>query len=771
MICKPEKAAAQMGKFYLLSALLFFSHCIIAQTTYTWNVAGGGDWQVPTNWSSVPLNNPRTTPAPDDILIFNNGISATITNVPVETIGQLQVSNNTSIILVRASSGVNLTINGPVTIAAGSLLALDATLVANGAVSVDGSYQINEGGWATGTGTWTYGAAGTLIFNNSSGPYNVNNDVFWPVVNGPFNVTVQNTGGIIMNVPRTINGLFQTGDGANNSNNLTFNGTCQINFGGFLDLAPTYGPSSTLVYNAIGVLYGRGNEWSTTSGPGYPANVTINAGAELNLGNGGGGTARQISGNLLVNGGLYMDVNPDDMTEPLTVLGNVTIGSTGTLSLSDLIGGDLKVRGNWNLDVGGTFNPRNRAVYFEGNFGNQTITGATTFDYLLIDKAAGNLVLNSPVTVNQLLTFTSGKIVTSATNLLTLIDNASYAGASLTRFVDGPMKKIGDENFTFPVGLGTIYAPVSLTDGNNAAITDEFTVEYLRINPQSTYGNTYLGSINHVSFVEHWTINRNAASIASKRVSLDVHPTSFCLVPATTFVSRYNGTAWTEEPSVQSGFGPCGAYQCGTITTVSPITSFSPFTLATTDPFAINPLPIKLVRFDAVKQSASRALVSWELAACCSKEARFELEKSTDGRRYTLLTTLAGSETSRFYNYTDNDLAPGVNYFRLKATDEAGAVTYSRVATVINADGELLRVSLSPNPAGSQAMLVVTAAKNTMMQFSIISSSGVVMRQWQQRVLAGTQTTATDLQALPAGVYQLLGRGEGERVSLQFVKL
>lgn len=771
MMCKPEKAAAQMGKFYLLSALLFFSHCITAQS-YTWNVSGvNGDFQDATNWTPN-----RVSPSLTDILVFDNGSnSGNVTNVPNQTIGQLQVSNNTSVILVKTGGGIELTVSGQVTIAAGSLLAFDGTLRANGPVSVDGSYQINEGGYANGTGTWTYGAAGTLIFNHTTSipPYDVNGgDVFWPAVNGPVNVTVQNAGSIRMNMSRTINGIFQTGAGTINSNNLTFNGTCQINNNGYLDLAPTYGPSSTLVYNAIGVVYGRGNEWSATSGPGYPANVTVNTGAELNLGYGGTNIARQLSGNLLVNGGFYMDFGSDDMTAPLTVLGNVTIGSTGTLSLSDAItiGGDLIVRGNWSLDASGIFNPRNRAVFFDGSSGNQTITGATTFDYLLIDKAAGDVLLNSPITVNQLLTLTSGKILTTSVNLLTLSDNASWTGASVASNVEGPMKKIGDEDFTFPIGKGGIYAPLGLTGGSDAATNDEFTVEYLRTNPQSLYGNNYTGGINHVSFVEHWTIVRNLG-IASKIVSLDVHQTSFCLVPSTTFVSKYNGTAWTNEPSIATGFTTCGGYQCGTISTVSPLSTFSPFTLGTTDPFAINPLPIKLVRFDALKQSASRALISWELAACCSKDARFELEKSTDGRRYTLLATLAGSETSRFYNYTDNDLAPGVNYYRLKATDEAGAVTYSRVATVINADGELLRVSLSPNPAGSQAMLVITAAKNTTMQFSIISSSGVVMRQWQQRVLAGTQTMATDLQALPAGVYQLLGRGEGGRVTLQFVKL
>lgn len=191
-------------------------------------------------------------------------------------------------------------------------------------------------------------------------------------------------------------------------------------------------------------------------------------------------------------------------------------------------------------------------------------------------------------------------------------------------------------------------------------------------------------------------------------------------------------------------------------------------------PFAISnisaPLPIKLTRFDAVKQTASRAMISWELAACCSKEARFELEKSTDGRNYILLATLTGSETSRLYSYADNQLSAGITYYRLKATDADGKVTYSPVATVINTDSGMLTVSVMPNPVGEQAVLSVKAAKRETVQFSIISSSGLLVRQWQQTVVMGTQAANIDLQALPAGIYQLVCQGQAERAAVRFIK-
>lgn len=220
---------------------------------------------------------------------------------------------------------------------------------------------------------------------------------------------------------------------------------------------------------------------------------------------------------------------------------------------------------------------------------------------------------------------------------------------------------------------------------------------------------------------------------------------------------------WLSAGNAQTPTGAAGGYRTVSIFNWS---WFSPFAISNISA----PLPIKLTRFDAVKQTASLAMISWELAACCSKEVRFELEKSTDGRKFSLLTTLAGSETSRLYHYTDDQLAAGLNYYRLKATDADGKVTYSPVATVINTDGGMLTISVMPNPAGEQAILSVTAAKKETVQFSIISGSGLLVRQWQQSLAQGTQAANIDLQALPAGIYQLVCQGQAERAVARFIK-
>ena len=104
---------------------MFFSGIAIGQPTYTWNAAGGGDWTIPANWTPA-----RAVPAAADILVFNNGGTYIVNNIPDEAIGKLQVANNTNVTLQPDAIGGASTITvgtaavDAITVAAGSTLRL-----------------------------------------------------------------------------------------------------------------------------------------------------------------------------------------------------------------------------------------------------------------------------------------------------------------------------------------------------------------------------------------------------------------------------------------------------------------------------------------------------------------------------------------------------------------------------------------------------------------------------------------------------------------------
>ena len=90
--------------FLLLT--LFFTFSIAANAvSYTWNTASGA-WTDAASWNPA-----RTTPAVDDVLIFDGSTFAapTVTGIVKQTIGQLSIINNAA---VTFSTGVSSTGTG-----------------------------------------------------------------------------------------------------------------------------------------------------------------------------------------------------------------------------------------------------------------------------------------------------------------------------------------------------------------------------------------------------------------------------------------------------------------------------------------------------------------------------------------------------------------------------------------------------------------------------------------------------------------------------------
>lgn len=191
-----------------------------------------------------------------------------------------------------------------------------------------------------------------------------------------------------------------------------------------------------------------------------------------------------MAGNLTIDAGsgFYMDFGANDMTAAVTVKGNISI--IGNLSLSSLAGGDLRLNGDWTRTAG-VFTPNNRAVFFQGALANQTLsaTGGEIFDFVILNKAAGDLILSNNVTINTLLTLTSGKVLIGTNNLTIVTAGAGIAGASSSNFIitnsSGRLIQNMPNNGIYkiyPVGPSNIvYAPVTIAQ-SAAGVTDNISI-------------------------------------------------------------------------------------------------------------------------------------------------------------------------------------------------------------------------------------------------------------------------------------------------------
>lgn len=432
-----------------------------------WNTQANG------TGTDYAVSSSLTMPS-DDVILYAKWITA----------GKISVSTgdwNTA--ATWSPSGVPAASDN-ITIAATHVVSTATALTRTGTTTVNGSFQLNNSGFVSGI-DFTYGTAGTLIFNNSGSSFGVNSGhVYWPSTSGPVNVSVINTGGITMNTARMVTGTFQTSATVTLPSTLTLNGINQLNGGGYFNSAPTYGSASTLVYNAT---YGVSNEWTGNgaAGVGIPANVIVQAGT-LSMPN--------------VNRGIP---------------GNITVNSGTTLNLNNA-SGDLYIGGNWS--DAGTFNPNGRAVFFNGAIDQSiTKTGGETFNYLINNKSAGKLILANNVVVNAnsggvLQLLNNGSLDLNGQTLSLNIDggdiSVNAAGRTITSGVTGAKLIINGNKWV--TGAGTLIIDTNVTTELNKGFDFGFiktTVKgTLQINPNGyannnspNYGNASTLVYNGVS--------------------------------------------------------------------------------------------------------------------------------------------------------------------------------------------------------------------------------------------------------------------------------
>lgn len=176
------------------------------------------------------------------------------------------------------------------------------------------------------------------------------------------------------------------------------------------------------------------------------------------------------------------------------------------------------------------------------------------------------------------------------------------------------------------------------------------------------------------------------------------------------------------------------------------------------------PLPVKLTSFTAEHRNAAVQL-GWRTASE-QNSARFEVERSRDGRTFQSIGQVAAQGTSTRptdYTFTDAKYPTGVSllYYRLRQVDEDGTAAYSPVRTVALGDvARTLRVY--PNPAHSQ-LTVAGVAPGAVVE--VFDATG---RRVVSITADDTGTKEVRLpDGLPAGVYLVRSGSQSSRLAVQ----
>ncbi|HTJ48217.1 MAG TPA: hypothetical protein VL443_02105 [Cyclobacteriaceae bacterium] len=749
-------------------------------------------WPVGTNSFTYAVGT-RTnyTPVTYSNLVVPSGGSGTLTVIPVDD--QHPTSSATGEQLLSyywiVTHGSTLVYGTTGT----QVYQFPTSLLAGAGGTLFGAYldAINLIGWTSGGVLSTVGSNTLLTFTNS---LNTN----MPVAGGEFDYSC----GTINTLPNPVLPVYSRyadADGVSNPTSVATLGT-----GGAWNLATNWTNSSTgngaplsvvpsgrpvvilpaarinmssaglraftTTVNGLLVVTTTGHSLGSLSGTGTMRTSvsTLPAGNYTTFVSSTGGTieymapmtmnSRSTYNNLKVSGAGSLAMTSTD----LTLNGSLTL-SSGT-TLTNTFNNNISVSKDW-INNGGTFSNTTGTITFIGSSAS-AISGTTPTSLINVtmNKTGADLTPGAGAfTVTNLLTMTSGNIISTVGNKLTLPAAATVSGGSSSSFVIGPMDKVmlSGTTFSYPVGAASAsrYRPAIL--GNTTA-DDTWTVEYVGNDPSNQGFNhlNHTSPINKVSMFEYWNISRLGSTASD--VTLSYNTGSYLGSDignvANLYVVHWNTatSAWEIAPGGGT-VSQSGTNIAGTVTTTNQ-TSFSPDAIGSLD--LSSPLPVTWLAFTGNRVDNS-VVLEWATAQERNND-HFEIQRSVDGKTFDKIgsqVAVGNSSTVQRYKFTDREVLKSTTYYyRIKQVDVDGQSDFSKVV-VITGDGKSLqRWAALPNPTSDNTHFhiqimdeSVDAAKP--IQIQIISSNGVIVYEGEGQTDQLNKKLDGIMQSFGQGIY------------------
>jgi hypothetical protein len=367
---------------------------VITYNTYTWIGVDAASWAVADNWSPT-----RTTPETTDILQFNDGTTKTITAVPTQTIGQLNVTNNSKITLQATAAATILTIGG----GTGTDL------------SVGSGSELNISGANTLTITVATGATGSIAGSMTVG-------------GAAHRFTAANASAVTFNsgsIFTTSTGFTGNAFGTTSLNSIIFsNGSSYVAGAGSSNPFGASAPNSVVVFQS-GSLYK-----TVGAGPAFSGRTYANFEMDFNVApiTVSGGSAVSIDNLTITQGTFNFNMTG---TPGHSIKGNISVATGATLTFSPATAGTVNLNGSSTQTISG----------------GGTITGSVNstiaIGNIVIANNNMNLTGNLTVAVTKLFTINPNKQITVSG---TLTNNAGVTGLIIKSDVSGTGSLIHNSN-------------------------------------------------------------------------------------------------------------------------------------------------------------------------------------------------------------------------------------------------------------------------------------------------------------------------------------
>lgn len=497
--------------------IFMFSLSSFAGNNYFWKPSSGNSSNTPANWRISTCNGTVSSVVPGsaDTILFsscNTGACTINANLSVAQIN-VQASYTGTI---SFSGGVTLTFSVG-KFKGGTMTGGSGDITVNESLLIDGSAFTSTAGTLTIKGDFTYKGSsfshnnGTVIFQKGANATTIINGVSnaattlilynaefaAPSVTTQFsirNMTIQIdhemniTGSNQLFLNTTTSSSVEVKGNLTNSNNtedasggtlqLLINGTGSQSITGtgaadqgkFPNLTVNKASGTVSLYGII--TMGGSTTWKYMNGTVSEGTARLICSYNNTLHNNSSGTMRFNKLTFYGRGDNH------------TIIGKVVVSDTLEASLTGdcIVNGDtLEAQGNIKWSNTSSSSSLSAVLKLTGSTA-QIISGSVTvpLQTLIIKKTSGDITLSREVSIGNNLTLTAGYIVSTSSHLITVKHGATATGASNLSFVKGPVKKIGNSAFEFPVGKGTNYNAIGISAPTNS--TDAFTAEYFNSN-------------------------------------------------------------------------------------------------------------------------------------------------------------------------------------------------------------------------------------------------------------------------------------------------
>ncbi|MBV4355531.1 T9SS type A sorting domain-containing protein [Pinibacter aurantiacus] len=463
--------------------------------------------------------------------------------------------------------------------------------------------------------------------------------------------------------------------------------------------------------------------------------ITLNSGSQLVIATGG-----SFKGNINAASNVQIYVQADATFQPGSVnnfVGKIT--NYGTTTIKFNLPSGTEVINNKSLEISngvnlgnvtvtnsscgyltiyGGLNLSGNASTFSNNGSVSVVGGGLTLEggNQLINRGQmyvnGKFILRGKITNDGRLVFSSGNSTIEGSDSL-INRNVFVIGGSAT-----VNKAIRNDGLFWIGGAASFQNSYNFNQTNAAA--------YLRVDGSMTYANVVGGS--------------GVAHIAGSKASQNGGQ---FLLATTTTVKDTNNYAAVGANAAK----PCGSSESQL------------------------PLPIILQNFTA-KASGSAAQLNWSTVSELNGKAMI-VQHSTDGVSFEDIQTVASTTNSSLvqnYSYIDNNVANGVNYYRLKLVSSDAPISYSAVVAVkFNATAEQQAISVFPNPFLDHFTVKFADVKGSNVVAKLYNAQGaaILVQSFNSAASVTINTPAT----LAKGVYVLEISANGEKYYHRLMKL